>query len=128
MLFRSKLLKETFFERIQNRFSRENAVEIITELQRAKAQDTIDYMAVKEASEMVERYKLHAKLAIRAYRRWRTRMAMRQLHRATLDQEGRLLREAARSASSLYLDARRDWRDLQAMAIAEFQDEPANDA
>ena len=121
-------MKETLFERIKNRFSRENAVEIITELQRAKSQQTIDYMAVKEASEMVDRYKLHAKLAIRAYRRWKTRMVLRQINRATLDQEGRLLREAARNASSLYLDARRDYIDLQTMALAvELEKDAAND-
>ena len=123
-----KVMKETLFERIRNRFEPAEAAEIIEALLRATEREEIGHRSVVEASEMVERIKLEARCAIRAYRVWRTHQVVREMHRATYDQEGRYLRDAARNLSSLYLDVRRDYQDLVALSIAKHQDEPANDA
>lgn len=121
-----KILKETLFERIRNRFAPASAVRIIAALQRATRNGHIDYLAVKEASEMVERYKLEAKISIRQWRRWQTRRAIRDMSDALRLQEGRLLLQSARATTSLYLDARRDFLDLVDLALKEVRQAPAN--
>lgn len=122
-----KLLQETFFERIRNRMAPANAVKLIAVLHKAKGQG-VDYLAVKEASEMVDRYKLEARIAIRQYRTWQLRRpghAIAEPHHA---QHGRILLQSARAAASLYLDARRDYLDLVAFALAHIKAPfPAND-
>jgi len=120
-----KILEQTFFERLRNRMAPKNAVAVIALLQRAAANETIDYMAMKEASELVERYRLEARVAIRQYRRWQTRRAVAEALEPLTSQEGRIALGNARAAASLYIDAMRDYRDLHRLAMAPY--EPAND-
>ena len=123
-----KILKETLLERIRNRFAPANAVRIITDLHRATRAGVIDYMVFREASEMVDRYKLEARHAIKAVRRFQLRMAAREINRPTLEQEGRILISQARATIALYRDARNDLNDLLALALAsKSRHRPAND-
>ena len=113
-----KLMRETIIERIRNRMAPANAVRVITSLNRARRAGGVDYMVFKEASEMVERYKLEARHAIRAVRRLQLRVAMHDFNRPTLEHEGRLLIANARASIALYRDARRDLNDLLAVAMS----------
>lgn len=134
-----KILRETFFERIQNRMMPENAIRVITRLQKASANRTIDYMDLKEASEMLARYRTEARIAIRTYRRWQSRRRSaemlaplqqgrawenRQLIAEVLEphtsEEGRILLQQARAQASLYLNAYRDYRDLFELAMKPY--------
>lgn len=112
-----KILKETLFERIRNRMAPANAVRTIAALQRATNTGDIEYMAVKEASEMLARYKLEAQIAIRTFRSWQTRTAVKAVLEPLKDQEGRILQQHARNAVSLYADAKRDYSDLWQLAM-----------
>lgn len=123
-----KLLQETLFERIRNRMAPANAVKVITALQRVSG-GGVDYLAVKEASEMVERYKLEARIAIRQYRKWQLRGASHILTAPHHAQHGRILLQAARDSAALYLDAHRDYLDLVSLALMKIKTTrtPAND-
>jgi hypothetical protein len=112
-----KILKETLFERIRNRLAPANAVRTIAALQRAAHSGEIEYMAVKEASEMLARYKIEAQYAIRTYRSWQARTAVKSVLEPLKDQEGRILHQHARNAVSLYADAKRDYTDLWQLAL-----------
>ena len=123
-----KILKETLIERLRSRLAPAHAVKMIYTLQRATRQSGIDYMAVKEASEMVERYKNEAKLAIRELRRWETRKAPGSVA-GSADKsalEGRILKNMARQNAAHYLDARREYHDLVALALLKYQTAPSN--
>ena len=136
-----KILKETFFERIQNRMMPENAIRVITRLQKASANRTIDYMDLKEASEMLARYRTEARIAIRTYRRWQSRQKSAALLAPLKDQqgriwenrqliaeilephtseEGRILLQQARAQATLYLNASCDYRDLFELAMRPY--------
>lgn len=136
-----KILKETLFERIQNRMMPENAIRVIARLQKASANRTIDYMDLKEASEMLARYRTEARIAIRTYRRWQSRQRSAQMLGPLKDQqgrvwenrqliaevlephateEGRILLQQARAQASLYLNASCDYRDLFEMAMKPY--------
>ena len=136
-----KILKETFFERIQNRMMPENAIRVITRLQKASANRTIDYMDLKEASEMLARYRTEARIAIRTYRRWQSRQKSAALLAPLQDQqgriwenrqliaeilephtseEGRILLQQARAQATLYLNASCDYRDLFELAMRPY--------
>ncbi len=115
-----KILKETLIERLRSRLAPAHAVKMIYTLQRATRQSGIDYMAVKEASEMVERYKSETKLAIRQLRRWESRKAPESLA------EGRILKTIARQNAAHYLDARREYHDLVALALMKYHAAPSN--
>jgi hypothetical protein len=119
-----KILKETLIERLRSRLAPAHAVKMIYTLQRATRHSGIDYMAVKEASEMVERYKNDAKLAIRQLRRWETRKAPGSADKSAL--EGRILKNMARQNAAHYLDARREYHDLVALALLKYQTAPSN--
>lgn len=113
-----KMIQETLFERIRNRMAPANAVRVIADLQRATRMGGVDYMMFREASEMVERYKLEARHAIKAVRRYQCRQAMHEFSKPTHLHEGRLLITHARATIALYRDARRDLADLFALALA----------
>lgn len=117
-----KILKETLFERIRNRMAPANAVHVIKTLERAAARQEIDYMTIKEASEMMQRHKLEARSAIRAYRRWSARSAVTLLLSPLKDRQQRVMLQYARDAASLYLDAMRDYRDLCRLAMLPYRD------
>lgn len=112
-----KILKETFFDRIRNRMAPPHAVKTIATLQKMKGTG-IDYLAVKEASEMVERYKLEAKLSIRQFRAWQLRRPSHAIGEPHHTEQGRILLHSARASAALYLDARRDYLELVAIALA----------
>jgi hypothetical protein len=112
-----KILRETLFERIRNRMAPANAVRTIAALQRAAIAGDIEYMAVKEASEMLARYKLEAQIAIRTFRSYQARAAVKAVLEPLKDQEGRILQQHARNAVSLYADAKRDYTDLWQLAM-----------
>lgn len=122
-----KILKETLFERIRNRLAPDHAVKIIARLQRTSFRKEMCYGAVKEASELLERYRVEARLSIRSLRMWESSEAMRAAMQPTRDAYGRMLAQQARAATSLYLDARRDYLDLVSLSIARCQGKPAND-
>ena len=122
-----KILKETFVDRIRNRFAAPHAVKIIADLQRASFREDVAYMAAKEASELVAHYRREARTAIRCYRMWQHRKTVRALFEPARDQEGRTLHADARAKAALYLDVLRDYRDLVALSIAHYQTK-ANDA
>lgn len=125
-----KILGETLFERIQNRPAPANAVRVIKTLERAAARREIDYMTVKEASELIDRYKLEARIAIRAYRKWTTRNVVTEMLTPLNDHQGRILHKYARASAALYIDAMRDYRDLLRLASLPYRDArfyPAND-
>ena len=113
-----KIPKETLFERIRNRLGPANAVKTILTLQKAGYRAEIAYMAVKEASELVDRYKLEARSAIRHLRVWEATEAVRLMMAPSRQQHGQMLARQARAASALYLDARRDYMDLVELSIA----------
>ncbi len=94
-----KILKETFVERIRNRFAAPHAVKIIADLQRASFREDVAYMAAKEASELVAHYRREARTAIRCYRLWQHRKTVRALFEPARDQEGRLPTPAPRPPS-----------------------------
>ena len=121
-----KLLKETLFDRIRNRLAPPNAVKVIKNLKRASGRAELSYMEIKEASQYVERYKIEAKAAMKAWRSWNTRAAVSELVGALRLQEGRILRSDAVAKASLYLDAQRDYRDLVNLAMGQARP-PAND-
>lgn len=115
-----KILKETMFERIRNRMAPANAVRVVAALQKLKGAG-IDYLAVKEASEMVARYKLEVRIAIRQYRRWQLCRPLHVIGEPHHSQQGRILLQSARASAALYLDARRDYLDLVNLALDEVK-------
>ena len=90
-----------------NRLAPPNAVKVIKNLKRASGRAELSYMEIKEASQYVERYKIEAKAAMKAWRSWNTRAAVSELVGALRMQEGRILRSDAVAKASLYLDAQR---------------------
>ncbi len=111
-----KLPTETFFERIRNRLKPEEANRVIRTLKKAAGQHRIDYMAVKEASELLDRARRAARLSIQDYRQWEAHEAVISALQPTRAETGRQLREQARVKASLYLDAMRNYRDLVRLA------------
>ena|SRR5688572_4551027 len=112
-----KILKETFFERLRNRLGPGNAIKTLRVLRRASQKGSFDYMVIKEASELLDRYRLEARVSIHVFRNWQVRRAVSDTLAPLKDQEGRILLESARASASLYLDAARDYRDLYRMAM-----------
>lgn len=121
-----KILRESLWDRLINRLPANDAQRIARVLKRAGCQEEIDYMAVKAMSELVEAYQAEARLALRSYRRWRVRQDIQQLAAVVRDREGEILRRDAREKAGLYLDARRDYDDLIALAMKRYE-RPAND-
>ena len=124
-----KILKETFFERLRSRMGPASAIKAIAQVQRAARQEQIDYMTIKEASEIVQHYKLQARCAIRSYRRWTDRQATSSILEDLVAEKGRLLRDTARSQTSLYQKAKRDYLELVDLALKPYGDadfQPAN--
>ena len=124
-----KILKETFFERLRSRMGPASAIKAIAQVQRAARREQIDYMTIKEASEIVQHYKLQARCAIRSYRRWTDRQATSSILEDLVAEKGRLLRDTARSQTSLYQKAKRDYLELVDLALKPYRDadfQPAN--
>lgn len=121
-----KILKETWIDRIRNRLAPPHAVKVIARLTRAAHRREMDYMLIKEASEYVERYKLEARLSMKALRSFETRRAVADLIGPLREQEGRILRSDAVAKAALYLDARREYHDLVNLAMGRLLT-PAND-
>lgn len=119
-----KMLRETFFERLCNRLGPRTALKVMANLHRAR-RSGIDYMVVKEASELLERYRHEMRSAVRSYRQWQACEAVTQALSPLRAQEGRQLQAHARALTHLVLDARRDYKDLCELAIARC--ERAND-
>ncbi len=106
-----------------------NGVKVIAQLQRATSRNGIDYMAVKEASELVQHYKLQARMAIRTYRSFTTLQTTSAILERLVVKKGRLLRDAARAQTSLYQNAKRDYHELVGLALMPYRDadfQPAN--
>jgi hypothetical protein len=110
------MIREKLIDRIWNRLSERDAADVIAALERARGDEIFDHMSARLGGEIVKRYGQDARGAIREYRVWRYRDALSKLTKALHDREGEMLRARARNAASLYLDARRDQRDLTALA------------
>jgi hypothetical protein len=128
-----KILKATLLERLRHSLAPAHAVTVIATLQRTRHPGHVDYLAVKEASEMVERYKLEARIAIRQWRSWQNRHSKanvgterRGAGSASRQAEGRLILQSARSATALYLDARHSFQELVSFALMTIAQVPAN--
>lgn len=110
--------KETIIDRIRNRFPPAEAEEIINSFERARGDAIFSYMLMRHDADFVEDYRQKVRGALRQYRQWRYRDALASLAKTIHDREGEMLREAAKNAASLYLDARRDHRDLYVLVEA----------
>lgn len=119
--------KETLWDKVQNRFPVDEAEQLRRALKKSGSMEDIDYMAIKALSELVDFYKIEARIEMRNYRRWKARESAHLLASALRRQEGDILRRNAQDKVALYLDARRDYQDLVALAISAYQN-PANDA
>jgi len=115
-----KYPKETLFERIQNRMKASEARKSIKALRHARYRLDIDYMTVKELSELEERYRQNARLAINALREWDVRDAYQKIDLAFRRRERHLLEGQAKEAVSLWMDARRDYRELRDFAMVQW--------
>ena len=110
------MIRENLIDRIWNRLSERDAPDVIAVLERARGDEIFAHTSARHGGEIVTRYRQDASSAIREYRVWRYRDALSKLTKALHDREGDMLRERAWNAASLYLDARRDQRDLTALA------------
>ncbi|MCQ0990347.1 hypothetical protein [Jiella marina] len=112
-----KILKETFFERLRNRLPANDARRAIKAFRRAKHRLDIDYMTVKELSELRERYRTSAMLACRAVKEWEVRHAVRRMQDVYRDRERQILYAQAREAVSIYRDIKQDYVDFYEIAM-----------
>lgn len=110
------MIRENLIDRIWSRLSGRDIADVIAALERARGDVIFDHTSARHGGEIVTRYRQDARGAIREYRVLRYRDALSKLTKALHDREGDMLRERARNAASLYLDARRDQRDLTALA------------
>jgi hypothetical protein len=115
-----RILKETFFDRLQNRLAPGEARRAIKAFQRAKHRLDIDYMTVKEMSELVERYRMNAQLACRAVKEWEVRESVRRMQEVYRLREREFLHSHARNAVSIYRDAKQDYLDFHEMAMRQI--------
>jgi hypothetical protein len=115
-----KILKETFFDKLQNWLPPAEARQAIKAFQRAKHRLDIDYMTVKEMSELVERYRMNAKLACRAVKEWEVREAVRRMQEVYRLREREFLLTHARNAVSIYRDAKQDYLDFHEIAMRQI--------
>ena len=113
-----KLYKETLFDRLRNRLPTSEARKAIRALKKAKYRLNIDYMTVKEMSELVHRYRSSARVACNAVREWQVRDAVQRMDAAFRARELELLRAQARDAIALYQDAKRDYIDIHRLAMS----------
>jgi len=113
-----KHIKETLWERFFNRLPENAANEALRSLKQGGSFKDVDFFTMKEAEAQVVRYRDEARAAIRAYRRWKSGKAVRDLFGVFREREGAHLRAHARDRASLFLDARRDYRDLSALLMA----------
>lgn len=118
-----KSIRESFWDRLYNRLPANDAAIARRVLGRTVDQP-IDYMTIKALSELVDAYKGSARAAIRAYRKWCLIESVHKVGAATRQREGEILRKAALDQAALYLDARRDYRDLFKLAMRSY--EPAD--
>lgn len=112
-----KVLKETFFERLRNRLPQAEAKRAIKAFKRAKHRLDIDYMMVKELSELMERYRMNAQLACRSLKEWEVRQAVRKMEDAYYVRERQNLYIQAREAVSIYKDVKQDYLDFCEIAL-----------
>lgn len=121
-----KVHKESLFDRFVNRLSPANASRAIKAMRHARHRLEIDYMAVKEMSELEERYRQKAKNAIQALRQWEIREAVQNMNDVYRQREYEVLKGQAHEAVILWHDIRRDHREIRDMAFAYYA-KPAND-
>ena len=121
-----KLPRESLWDRLINRLPANDALRAIKAMNHAKHRLNVDYMVVKEMSELMEHYRIHAQVSINALREWDVRDAVQKMNKVYRLRERGFLEAQARSAVSLWLDARRDYRDLRNLAMNYYT--PANDS
>lgn len=121
-----KLPKESLFDRFRNRLSPANANRAIKALRHARKRLEVDFFVVKEMSELEERYRKKAKLAINALREWEVREAVKYMNDVYRQRERDVLKTQAHDAVYLWSDIRRDHREIRDLAIA-YYSKPAND-
>jgi hypothetical protein len=119
-------MRESFVDRIRNRLRAAEADAVLAAIDRAAANQVFHHVAARQTAELVAHYKSEARYAIRQYRLWQYREAVRALLEPLHEAEGRHLLDAARGAATLYLDARQDYAALLA-ACALPDEDPAAD-
>lgn len=115
-----KIRKETLFDRLRNRLPASEARQAIRAFRHAKKRLEIDYMTVKELSELTERYRTAARLACNAVREWSVREAVFKMDAVYRQREHELLQAQARDAIALYQDVKRDYIEIRKLALAQI--------
>lgn len=115
-----KIYKETLYERLRNRLPQSDARKAIRALRHARNRLHIDYMTVKELSELTEHYRTLARTACNAVREWELRDAVQKMDQAFRERERDLLRAQALDAIALYQDVKRDYIELRNLAMAQL--------
>lgn len=115
-----KILKETLYDRLRNRLPSGDARKAIKALKHARHRLHIDYMTVKELSELTEHYRTLARTACNAVREWEVRDAVQKMDQAFRERERELLRAQAFDAIALYNDVKRDYIEIRELAMAQL--------
>jgi hypothetical protein len=118
-----KLRNETLWEKLYNRLPANDAAKAARVLARSGCDGAVDYMSVKALSKLVETYRASTRAAIRNYRRWCVAESLCKFSAAVRAREGDLLRQYAMDQAALYLDTRRDYRDLVEIAMRPYRGE-----
>jgi len=105
-------LTETLWDRFFNRLSETEANEAIRILNQGGSYKDIDFFTLKEAEHQVSHHRQQAKSAIAAYKQWKKGRQIRLFFAILRDREGAALRIHAKNMASLFLDSRRDFKDL----------------
>ena len=103
---------ETLWDRFFNRLSETEANEAIRILKQGGSYKDIDLFTLKEAEHQVSHHRQQAKSAIAAYKQWKKGRQIRLFFAILRDREGAALRIHAKNMASLFLDSRRDFKDL----------------
>jgi len=105
-------LTENLWDRFFNRLSETEANEAIRILKQGGSYKDIDFFTLKEAEHQVSHHRQQAKSAIAAYKQWKKGRQIRLFFAILRDREGAALRIHAKNMASLFLDSRRDFKDL----------------
>lgn len=105
-------LTENLWDRFFNRLSETEANEAIRILNQGGSYKDIDFFTLKEAEHQVSHHRQQAKSAIAAYKQWKKGRQIRLFFAILRDREGAALRIHAKNMASLFLDSRRDFKDL----------------
>ena len=120
-------LKESLWERLFNRLPSSEANDAIRILKQGGSYRDVDFFVLKEAEQSVEQLRGRAKQAIAAYKGWKLEQAVSRYFAVFRQREGAHLKANARAMTSIWLDARKDYRDLTDLLMHSVaNDQPAS--